>query len=84
MLEQAKTERILQAKAEAAMRIMTQWPDYAQRSAALGIYDDLPADDPFHPVNMKAGIKAIIEAEHAAEQAIQALEDVEAVNNFTW
>jgi hypothetical protein len=72
------------AKQEASNRILAQWPDYAQRSAALGLYDTLPATDPFFPATMKAGISAIIAAEHAAELAINTLTDVPSVQAFTW
>lgn len=76
--------KVRKIKTEAANRILSQWPDYAQRSAALGIYDSLPESDSFHPTNMKAGIAAIISAEHAAEDAINALEDPRAVEAFVW
>ena len=83
-LAAAKDMRIKQAKAEAGKRIVTAYPYYAQSNAALGLYDTLPENDPFQTDNMKAGIQTIIDAEHAAEAAINALTDSNAVDSFTW
>lgn len=83
-LPAAQATRIKIAKGEAAQRIYTNYPAYAQSNAALGIYNDLPNTDPWFPANMTAGIQAIITLEHIAEVAINALTTSESVDAFTW
>lgn len=83
-LAAAQTARISLAKSEAAVRISVNYPVYAQINAALGLYDTLPNTDPFFPANMKAGIQVVIDAERAAETAINALTDATLVDSFTW
>lgn len=78
-LATAQAAMIDAIKGQAQSLILGQWPDYAQRNAALGLYDGLAGTDPYLPANMKAGISAIIAAVHAAEAVINAMTDPAAV-----
>lgn len=77
-----KVARVDAYKTAASRRILARWPDFAQRNAALGVYDDLPASDDYNPATMRDGIKAVIAEVHAAEAAISALTSVEAVQAY--
>ena len=83
-LPAAQAAAIAKAKATESDRIYAQYPAYAQTNAALGLYNALPTSDPFYPANLTAGIQAVLSAEHAAEDAINALTTSSAVDAFSW
>ena len=75
-IEQARVQQIRDLKTLAECIILDQWPAFAQRNCALGLYDDLDAKDPYHPVNMKAGITGVVNKCNAAIQKVNELKDV--------
>jgi hypothetical protein len=77
-LAAAKAARITKAKSEAMTRIYATYPAWMQTNCALGAYDEGKT------AAIKAGINAVRSAEEAAEVAINALEAVQAVIDFTW
>ena len=77
-LAAAKVSRIARAKTEAMTRIYAAAPAWKQANAALGLYD-APGIQA-----IKDAIQAVRTAEEAAEVAINAMTDVQAVIDFTW
>jgi len=72
-----KTAAIARNRAEARRRIEAKWPDPIQRSAALGVYPQATVD------TMVANIAAVIEAENAAADLIDAATTVAEVEAVT-
>lgn len=72
-----KAVRIAAIRAEARQRIEATYPDWRQRSAALGLY---PAE---YVSTMQAAIASVIAASNTAEDAVDAAADVAAVEAVT-
>jgi len=80
--EAEKAYKIFQVKLQASFRINSRWPEYAQRSAALGVYNSMPPENDYNPATMATGIKAIIDVVNQAEIDINALTTAESVDAF--
>lgn len=70
-------ERIAVVRTDARQRIEAKYPEWRQRSAALGVY---PAE---YVAQMQADIAAVIAASNAAEDAVAAATTVEQVEAVT-
>ena len=77
ILAATKTYRIASIRAEARTRIEATYPEWRQRSAALGVYP------PEYVAQMQEGIAAVIAASNAGEDAVDAAVDVAAVEAVT-
>jgi len=77
-LIEAKNEAILKIKFQAKHRIEDSIPLWKQINAALGLYDAEKTQA------IKDAISAVRTASDTAEAAVNALEDVAAVEGFAW
>ena len=73
----AKHFKIAAIRTEARQRIEATYPEWRQRSAALGVYP------PEYVAQMQEGIAAVIAASNAGEDAVDAAVDVAAVEAVT-
>jgi len=79
-LEQMRARRIADSKLEARERILSLYPIETQLSAALGLYNNRPQNDPKNPVNMRAAIQAIIDRQNSLEAEVSSMTNVDEID----